>query len=115
MQQLYTPEELIKGGWDLSACRSVPSSTYNAGKKGNTLSISFANDTGSGIYDAYVDLRGNISFLKSRNAGEFYSYTTYLGTNWIRFTHGGRCLGWTAITDKSSETSQRISQLAESQ
>lgn len=115
MQKLYTQEKLTEGGWDLSACSNLPPSTYNTENKDNLLSILIANDTGNGIYDAYVDLRGNIKFLKSRNAGESYRYTTYLGTNWIWFTDGGTCLGWTTATNKLSETSQRISQLTESQ
>ena len=93
-QELYTKEDLIEGGWDLSACYGLASSSYDAGNKDNLISVSFVNDTNTDVYDAYVDLRGNISFLKSRSAGAAYKYNTYLDTNWLWFSDKGKCLGW---------------------
>jgi len=115
MQKLYTPEELTEGGWDLRDCSVLPRSNYNVGNEDDVLSAWFVNDTDSGIYDAYVDLRGNISFLKSRNAGEKYKYSTYLGTNWVWFSDKGRCLGWATATERWPENTQRILELTDSE
>ena len=109
MQELYTQEDLIEGGWDLSACYGLASSSYDAGNKDNLISVSFVNDTNTDVYDAYVDLRGNISFLKSRSAGAAYKYNTYLDTNWLWFSDKGKCLGWATATEEWSNVTKVIS------
>ena len=108
-QELYTKEDLIEGGWDLSACYGLASSSYDAGNKDNLISVSFVNDTNTDVYDAYVDLRGNIGFLKSRSAGAAYKYNTYLDTNWLWFSDKGKCLGWATATEEWSNVTKVIS------
>ena len=106
-------QRLESEGWDLSRCQTLPPSSYNLKKDSDRISVKFLNDTGSAVKPAYVDLKGNVKFLKGpRSADEVWSDKTVRNTNWLWFDNFDRCIGMAKATKDWADGYQLISKLS---
>lgn len=108
-------QDLAARGWDLNDCGNIPKSTYKVGKTSDYISVKFVNDTGSRVHPAYSDLNGDIKFRPSKARNAIWQDRTYFGTNWVWFSDGRKCLGWSPSQFDWSDSRQFISSLAQAE